>query len=204
MKQRYTIPAETVVVEQEIKKSRFITTIGHADSKPAALSFIQNVKDKYADARHNCWAYVAGNPYGTPPVGMSDDGEPQGTAGKPLLNVLNMKEIGNIVVVVTRYFGGIKLGKGGLARAYSGSLIQGLNELKTILLIPMEPLKIEISFKMENSVRHSLGKLKIPILNVHYISSVIIEVEIPEGETNKIKEEITQICSGKVKFFASE
>lgn len=107
------------------KKSRFICTVKPITSEDEAIEFVAEMKKKYWDARHNCMVYVLGDKYET--ARFSDDGEPQGTAGKPMLDVLMAKDIHNVVVVVTRYFGGVLLGTGGLIRAYQGSLIEGLN-----------------------------------------------------------------------------
>ena len=115
----YKIPATLHRTEEKIKRSRFIATVAHASTEKDVKTFISMIKKEFPDATHNCWAYVAGPPGDTARVGMSDDGEPHGTAGKPILTVLLHSEIGEIVAVVTRYFGGTKLGKGGLVRAYS-------------------------------------------------------------------------------------
>jgi uncharacterized YigZ family protein len=125
----YPIPAQPTQVEQTIKRSRFISDIAHAPTRAAAVAFIQLVKTRQPEARHHCWAYIAGHPEHSVERASSDDGEPQGTAGKPMLNVLQHKGIGEVVVVVSRYFGGIKLGAGGLVRAYSSAVQQAMDAL---------------------------------------------------------------------------
>ena len=132
----YKYPAEAVFHQEEIKKSTFIVHIGHTPDLNAAKAFIKNIEEKYSDARHNCWAHVAGNPGGSHVYGFSDDGEPNGTAGKPMLNVLVGSGLGEVTAVVTRYFGGIKLGTGGLVRAYGGSLNNALAQLNTVVKVP--------------------------------------------------------------------
>ncbi len=114
-----------------IKRSRFIATVAHASTEEDAKTFVSTIKKEFPDATHNCWAYVAGPPGDSARVGMSDDGEPHGTAGKPILTVLLHSEIGEVVAVVTRYFGGTKLETGGLVRAYSGSVKNALAGLST-------------------------------------------------------------------------
>ena len=99
----------TVRFEEEIKRSRFITTLARADSRERALAFVDAIKKEFPDARHNCWAYAAGRPGDTAQVGQSDDGEPHGTAGRPMLNQLLSGGVGELAAVTTRYFGGIKL-----------------------------------------------------------------------------------------------
>ena len=118
-------------VEQTIKRSRFICTAAHVTSPEEAKAFIDQIREEFSDARHNCWAFAAGAPGATAQVGMSDDGEPHGTAGRPMLTVLLHCGVGEIAVVVTRYFGGILLGTGGLIRAYQGTVKFALETLPT-------------------------------------------------------------------------
>ena len=127
----YPAPLGLQQFEQENKRSRFITTVADVDGKAAAKRFIQSVRENFPDANHHCWAMVAGPPDDIYQQDQSDDGEPKGTAGKPMLNVLQHSELGNTAVVVTRYFGGIKLGAGGLVRAYTQSVSSALSQLVT-------------------------------------------------------------------------
>ena len=124
--ERYPVPAGQHRVAEKISRSRFITTIAPADSIDAATAFVDGVRRELADATHYCWAYVVGPPGDTGRVGMSDDGEPHGTAGRPMLTVLLHSGVGDVAVVVTRYYGGTKLGTGGLVRAYSGGVQKAL------------------------------------------------------------------------------
>ena len=147
----YKIPANQYRHEEIIKRSRFITTLAHASSANEANTFVASIKKEFPDASHNCWAYVAGAPGDTARIGMSDDGEPHGTAGKPMLNVLLHSDIGEIVAVVTRYFGGTKLGSGGLVKAYSGSV---KNSLEGLLLIEKRQLvSLILNFEYHISTR---------------------------------------------------
>ncbi|GAL07979.1 YigZ family protein [Photobacterium aphoticum] len=127
----YMVPAAPAVFEEEIKKSHFITYLAHTPSVEQAKAFVQQIKDKHHDARHNCWAFVAGRPEDSMQWGFSDDGEPSGTAGKPILAQLTGSGVGEITAVVTRYSGGIKLGTGGLVKAYGGGVQQALTVLQT-------------------------------------------------------------------------
>ena len=108
---RYPVPAKIQRYSEEIQRSRFITTLGPAHEVAEARDFIDKIRTEFADATHNCWAFLVGPPGSSGHVGMSDDGEPHGTAGRPMLQVLNHAPVGDIVAVVTRYFGGAKLGK---------------------------------------------------------------------------------------------
>ena len=116
--QPYLIPAQLALFEEEIKKSVFITQLVHTPSVEAAKAFVEKVKMQHSDARHNCWGFVAGRPEDSMQWGFSDDGEPSGTAGKPILAQLSGAGVGEITAVVTCYSGGIKLGTGGLVKAY--------------------------------------------------------------------------------------
>ena len=120
----YLIPNEPVIFEEEIKKSLFITYLAHTPSSDAAKAFVEQIKQKHPDARHNCWGFVAGRPEDSMLWGFSDDGEPSGTAGKPILAQLSGSGVGEITAVVTRYYGGIRLGTGGLVKAYGGGVQQ--------------------------------------------------------------------------------
>lgn len=125
----YLIPAAPLVWQQEIKKSRFIAYLAHTPDAQAAKEFIDAVRAKEPAAGHHCWAFVAGQPSDSRVLGFSDDGEPSGTAGKPMLAQLQGSGIGEITAVVVRYFGGIKLGTGGLVRAYGGTLSLAMAQL---------------------------------------------------------------------------
>lgn len=125
-------PGEIHRVEDVIRRSRFIATFARASSTEEARDFLERIRAEHAQATHNCWAYVAGEPGSTAQVGASDDGEPKGTAGRPMLTALLHSGVGEVAVVVTRYFGGILLGTGGLVRAYQGSVKLGLETLPTV------------------------------------------------------------------------
>lgn len=143
--QPYLIPAQPVVFEEEIKKSHFITYLQHTPTVEDARAFVEYIKNKHHDARHNCWAFVAGRPEDSLLWGFSDDGEPSGTAGKPILAQLSGSGVGEMTAVVTRYYGGIRLGTGGLVKAYGGGVQSALKLLQTyekkittILIVTLE------------------------------------------------------------------
>ena len=127
----YLIPKSAVVFEEEIKKSRFITYLQHTEGLEQAKAFWAEIKAQHPNARHHCWAAVAGKPTDSQQLGFSDDGEPAGTAGKPMLSALQGSQIGEISAVVVRYYGGILLGTGGLVRAYGNGVQQALKLLET-------------------------------------------------------------------------
>ncbi|MDQ6969452.1 MAG: YigZ family protein [Mariprofundus sp.] len=193
----YNIPAENICVEQEIKRSRFITDIAQVENKAAALTFIQKIQQREPDARHHCWAYIAGHPVESIQRGSSDAGEPQGTAGKPMLNVLQHKNIGEIVVVVSRYFGGIKLGAGGLVRAYSSSVQQAIDALPLCQRIITIPAVLHTPFALENNMRHLLESLSISIKNSDYLDHVQLHIDIEQGTESALKATIRNKSNGK-------
>ncbi|MBE2894356.1 YigZ family protein [Spirabiliibacterium falconis] len=128
---RYLIPAQPVEFSEEIKKSRFITYLAHTDGLEQARTFWADIKAQHPNARHWCWAACAGSPHDSQQFGFSDDGEPSGTAGKPMLSALQGSGVGEISAVVVRYYGGILLGTGGLVRAYGNGVQQALSLLPT-------------------------------------------------------------------------
>ena len=133
-------------MEEEIRRSRFVATLARAESAAAAQAFVRSVQAEFADATHNCWAYVVGAPGSTGRVGMSDAGEPHGTAGRPMLTVLLHSGVGDVAAVVTRYYGGTKLGTGGLVKAYSGCVQQALATLPTAERVTWVPLAVTVDY----------------------------------------------------------
>ncbi len=130
--QPYLIPAESTQFEEEIKKSLFITYLAHTPGIDSAKAFVEEIKRRHADARHHCWAFVAGRPQDSRLWGFSDDGEPSGTAGKPILAQLSGSGVGEITAVVTRYYGGVLLGTGGLVKAYGAECSKPSSDFKLL------------------------------------------------------------------------
>ena len=192
----YFIPTDTIRVEQEVKKSRFITTIGRAENKACAVAFIERVRIEFPDATHNCWAYVAGPPANTLAIGMSDDGEPHGTAGRPMLSILQHKGIGEIVVVVTRYYGGINLGAGGLIRAYGGAVQQAIDALSVQERVDYKHGRICLSYALESPVRHILETLQLTVGQAEYRDRVILSLSVPERTIAALVDRLSQETTG--------
>ncbi|MCK5710974.1 MAG: YigZ family protein [Deltaproteobacteria bacterium] len=199
-KSSYPVPAGTITFEQEIKKSRFIATVGHAPDKESAIQFIEEVSAKHTGASHNTYAYIAGNPNGGAEVGFNDDGEIGGTAGKTILSVLQMRGIGEVVAVVTRYFGGTRLGTGGLVRAYSGTITMALDEIKLKKRVHLVEIKIVAGYEFENSIRTLFNKMGLKIKDVLYTQEVSIVADIPESISNELQSEIMDSTRGKAKI----
>jgi uncharacterized YigZ family protein len=197
----YLVPVESITVEQEIKRSRFIAAIGRAVDKKKANEFINRIKTLYPDARHHCYAFVAGCPANTSDIGMSDDGEPQGTAGKPMLSILQYSKIGEIVVVVTRYFGGTKLGTGGLVRAYSSSVQLALLKIKLEEFVKLRIVRISFPYSYESSIRYVFEKMNVGIKKIDYGDNVIMNIEFPEKVSDKLFREIKNQTRGESEIF---
>ncbi|MGO2090089.1 MAG: YigZ family protein [Oceanisphaera sp.] len=175
----YLIPAEPLIWEQEIKKSRFIAYIGHTPTPEEGKAFVECIRAKEPTARHHCWAFVAGQPSDSRVLGFSDDGEPSGTAGKPMLAQLQGSGVGEITAVVVRYFGGIKLGTGGLVRAYGGTLSMALAELSLTERRLFSELSITVHYADMPVVEFLLAEYKAHWQSVDYGAQVsgILAVE---------------------------
>ena len=180
------------------KKSRFIATTRPVESEEEALAFIAEMKKKYWDATHNCSAFVIGDRQQI--QRCSDDGEPQGTAGRPMLDVLLGEDIHNMAVVVTRYFGGTLLGTGGLVRAYSKSVQVGLEASEVIEKRSGFLLKMAADYNGIGKIQYILGKKEIPTIASEYGADVVLEVLVPEEEEEGLKEEITEGTSGRTVY----
>ncbi|MEZ3434002.1 MAG: YigZ family protein [Lachnospiraceae bacterium] len=178
------------------KKSRFIATTYPAKTEGEALGFIESMRKKYWDARHNCFAYVIGERGEL--KRCSDDGEPGGTAGRPMLDVLLGEEIRNITVVVTRYFGGTLLGTGGLVRAYSSAVQSGLASSVIITRISGFKLYIGTDYTSLGKIQYTLAGKDIKILDSAYTDKVTLTALVPAGELEAVKAAVTEAANGRV------
>lgn len=178
-----------------IQKSRFIAHISRAESEEEALAFIQEIKKAHWNATHNCSAYLIGEHDLIQKA--NDDGEPSGTAGVPILEVLKKKQLKDTVAVVTRYFGGIKLGAGGLIRAYGKSASEGINAAGIVTRKLMKILSVKVEYtwlgKLENELRESVYSIK----DIHYLENVEFEVFVEEAGINLFSEWITELTNGQ-------
>lgn len=174
----YLIPAEAIIFEEEIKKSHFITYLAHTPSIEEAKAFVDSIKAKHADARHNCWAFVAGRPEDSMKWGFSDDGEPSGTAGKPILAQLTGSGVGEIAAVVTRYYGGIRLGTGGLVKAYGGGVQQALKLLPTLEKKITVQLLVEVDYSLISLTQSIMSLYSATEVSATYDTAAKLVVEI--------------------------
>ena len=172
----YLIPDGTTEICYEIKKSRFIARLSFVEDREQAMRTLEQTKQEFPDARHHCWAYQIGSPASPHLAAMSDDGEPSGTAGKPILNVIQHKEIGDVLVIVIRYFGGIKLGAGGLVRAYSQAAQMAFDAISTKRHVVLDTFSLVCGFQDEQSVRHWLSAYESDICAVEYAEQVLMHI----------------------------
>ena len=180
------------------KKSRFIATVQPVETEEEAIVFIEAMKKKYWDARHNCSAFVIGSKNEI--TRCSDDGEPSGTAGRPMLEVLLGQEVHNVAVVVTRYFGGVLLGTGGLVRAYTKAVQEGLQNSQVATLAYGTSMKIETDYNGIGKLQYILGKASVPIQNSEYTDVVTLQVFLLQEQKESLLKEMTEATAGKCKF----
>jgi len=195
---KYSTPDGAQQFELEIKRSRFITTLGHVDGVAAGKLFIAGIRNQFQDANHHCWAMVAGAPDDIYQIDQNDDGEPKGTAGKPMLNVLQHAGLGNTVVVVTRYFGGIKLGAGGLVRAYTQSVSIALSKLKTRHNYLRSAVLITLPYPLLDTLEYWLQSTNIEICDRTFSEQVHVTLMVPGSELNSLELRLTELGNGTI------
>lgn len=198
MNKPYLILQKTVFFQEEIKKSRFLTFISPAQGKTAAMQYLADIKALHKDARHHCWAYIGGSPKDSVNMGCSDDGEPKGTAGKPMLAVLQGTNVGEIVAVVVRYSGGIKLGTGGLVRAYSNGLQQLCPTMPTMEKRFFQQFKLQCNYAQMATVEHILASHSGRIINVDYQQEVVALIEVDSEQIIQFKQKLQSSMQGQI------
>ena len=180
------------------KKSRFIATVRPVESEDEAVSFINETKKKYWDARHNCSAFVIGKRQEL--TRCSDDGEPAGTAGRPMLDVLLKENIHNAAIVVTRYFGGVLLGTGGLVRAYQQATKAGLSASEIIEKKDGAVLFIRTDYTGIGRLQYLFSQEKITVMDTAYEADVLVKAVIPENDKKRIEKTIIEQTNGTAKL----
>ncbi len=180
------------------KRSRFIATLIPVSSEAEATEHIEALRKKYYDARHNCYAYIVFSDNKKDIIERSsDDGEPSGTAGRPMLDILSGNQIRNILAVVTRYFGGTLLGSGGLVRAYSTAVKDALDNSDLTTVSRGERLVVKLDYTNLGSLQYKMRECRVSELSGDYGNCVTLDLVIPEEEAGKFKKELTQLFAGK-------
>jgi uncharacterized YigZ family protein len=200
MADRYPIPAAFHRVEQTIKRSRFMASLAHAPDMDAARAFVAAIKEEFPEATHNCWAFNAGPPGDTACVGLSDDGEPSGTAGKPMLNVLLHSGVGETAVVVTRWFGGTKLGTGGLVRAYAGLVNLGLETLPLRDMVVTRQLAVSLPYPSVTLFKRMLPDFEAEVADEAFSEVAGFTVELPEERVDEFTLAVVELTGGRAEI----
>ncbi len=184
-----TILEKEISAEIVEKKSKFIATLFFIESEEEAEEKIKCIKKKYFDAKHNCFAYIVNN-NNTINKRFSDDGEPSGTAGAPMLEILEKQGLGNVLVIVTRYFGGILLGTGGLVRAYSDALKKALEKASIVIQEHGYEINVELNYSDLENFKYYCGKNGIRILNQEYLETVICKIELNDVKKSELEQQL--------------
>ncbi|XP_058097017.1 uncharacterized protein LOC131242423 [Magnolia sinica] len=194
----YTTLLERVTCEREIKRSKFIAIAAPISTEQSAHSFLSEVRDPRAT--HNCWAYKIGDQYR-----CNDDGEPSGTAGKPIYSAIDSSGIDRVMVVVIRYFGGIKLGTGGLVRAYGGVASECLRDAATCLVKSKVPIGLEVPFDLLGSVYHQLQSFQVEDIKQDYDTGkdgiTMVTFKVDYDRVEGLETTIKAACSRKIAFY---
>lgn len=196
MSESYQIAAENLEDETFVSRSRFICYLAPCDSVESAKSFVKYIQQLHPQASHHCYAFVAGKPLDSQKYGFSDDGEPSGTAGRPMLAVLQGSNIGEVCAVVVRYFGGTKLGTGGLQRAYGGSVREALTKLVTKTKIPMVHKTLACQYTQVNDILYLVKQFDGEITEQNYAEQVELTIALPQLQLQSFVEQLTTMSAG--------
>ena len=195
-----TILEKNTTAEIIEKKSRFIANLFYVETPQEAEDKIKQIKKKYYDAKHNCFAYITLNGNEIQKK-CSDDGEPSGTAGAPMLEILEKQSIYNVIVIVTRYFGGILLGTGGLVRAYSDSLKEAIKKSTLVEQEPGYEAEIKLPYADFEKFKYYCNKNNINIINSEYSDFIICKIEVNDAEKNRLEIEFREQNNFKIMTF---
>ena len=194
----YFITSEKGHGEVVEKKSRFIAHVIPVSSEEEALEIIESLKKEYWDARHNCYAFVCGA--NNEVQRFSDDGEPQGTAGKPILEVLLNKNVHNTLVLVTRYFGGTLLGTGGLIRAYGQAALEGLKDAKIEEVFEGVAFELSVDYESIGKIKYNMVQFGVGDAEEEYGEEVTLKIQMKKADFEKFKTSVIDATSGKAEF----
>ncbi len=198
----YKTLRESASDELIINKSRFIGYGSPAQTEEEALAFLKGIREKHKDATHNCYAYVIGRNAGI--MRYSDDGEPGGTAGLPMMEVLKAQGVVNCCVVVTRYFGGILLGAGGLVRAYTQGCVAALKASGVVVMEPSQQYLCEVGYPLWDKVQYALKSLPVQLLGSEFTTAVTFTLLVREKDAQQVLETLTRVTDGKVETLLEE
>lgn len=193
---RYPVPTRVNRVVEMVRRSRFITTLARAPDARAAHTFIQRIREEFPDATHNCRAFVAGPPGSTIHVGMNDDGEPRGTAGRPMLAALLHGGVGEVVAVTTRYFGGVKLGTGGLSRAYGGGVKLALESLPIEEKVELVPVEVAVRYADVDALQRLIEQIEAVVEGEDFGAEVRYRLKVSEKRVDELRAAVSELTRG--------
>jgi len=194
----YLKPKHTVISEELIKKSRFISLIVPVLNRQQAQQQIAEIKQQHPQARHHCWAFVAGHPSDSQCLGFSDDGEPSGTAGKPMLAQLQGSGLGQVLALVVRYSGGIKLGTGGLVKAYGGGVQQALSLIETETVVASGECLLEFDYAHTTQVELLLARYQAIKVDTQFSDVAQMRIRIAQSYYAELKQQLINVSSGQI------
>lgn len=186
-------PHSTEIV---IRRSRFLAQCAHTPDAATARAFVEQVRRQHADATHNCWAYASGAPGNTAQIGSSDDGEPHGTAGRPMLQIVLHSGIGELCVVVSRWFGGVKLGTGGLVRAYQDSVRENLADLPVRQRVPETSLQLTVAYAHLDALRRMLPTYEARLESEDYQAEARLQLRLPTEHVEAFQAALAGVSNG--------
>ena len=201
---RYTILAARHTAEQVISRSRFLCSIAPTNTVAEAQAFVREVAHTYHTATHHCWAYLIGVPGSSDRIGLSDDGEPHGTAGRPMLTVLQHCGIGDIAAVVSRYYGGTKLGTGGLVKAYGGAVQHALESAPRVQRVITCDLVVRVGYSAVDSIQYLLPTFEAELVDQSYAVGVSVRLRCPEEHVVGLRRALMDATRGQVVFVSPE
>ena len=194
---RYPVPAAPFRCEIEVERSRFITTVQPVTTTEEAQAFVSALKSEFPDANHNCWAYLVGPPGSSDRIGLSDDGEPHGCAGKPMLTCLQHSGLGDLAMVVTRYFGGIKLGKGGMVKAYTAAAQAALDQLPRGEKIEWRQFVACFDYSLFTPFERALADYEAEVLATDYSDRISIKLRMPSEWEESFRRMFADLSAGQ-------
>jgi uncharacterized YigZ family protein len=200
----YRVARSRARFEQEIERSRFIGIAAPVSSSEEVEEELGRIRREFPDATHHTWAYLLGDPEGSPSMRFDDDGEPSGTAGRPILNVLQRRKVGDTLLVVVRYFGGVKLGAGGLVRAYSGTASRLLDRAELGAPVRRSTFVVRLDYADEQNARRVLTRLGIEIVSADYTREAALVLRASDEEKARAVEEISEITRGRARLGSDE
>ena len=199
----YSIADSEVTDETIINKSRFICYLKPCTSIVQAKEIVKEIIELHPQARHHCYAFATKAANNSQGYGFSDDGEPSGTAGRPMLSALQYGDVGEICAVVVRYFGGVKLGTGGLQRAYGGSVKQALTLIKSKVKIAMTSKTLTCDYQQIDDVLHRIKHFNGDVLSQEYLQQVTLKINVPQKNVAELEKQLQTLSAGSIKLISN-